>query len=120
MTFIVTDTGFESPCHLWQKWITPGGYGRDYGADGRLTYAHRIAYERERGPIPEGLEIDHVCEQRACVNVSHLEAVTKRENCRRQYDRTPLPPIETVLADAKRARARVAALRNRLEALREN
>jgi hypothetical protein len=43
-------------------------------------YAHRIAYELEIGPIPEGLEIDHLCRNPICVNPAHLEPVTHREN----------------------------------------
>lgn len=44
--------------------------------------AHRFSYEAHKGPIPEGLEIDHVCRNRSCVNPEHLRAVTRRENMR--------------------------------------
>lgn len=45
--------------------------------------AHRVAYEEIMGPVPEGLELDHLCRTRSCVNPSHLEPVTHRENMNR-------------------------------------
>jgi hypothetical protein len=55
------------------------GYG--YISDrGTMRYVHRIVFEQSRGPIPEGFEPDHLCRNRACFNVDHLELVTKREN----------------------------------------
>lgn len=66
-------------CWRWTDDIKPSGYGQ-MSVDGRLIYAHRLAYELLVGPIPEGLTIDHLCRVRACVNPSHLEPVTIGEN----------------------------------------
>ena len=51
--------------------------------DGVTHLAHRYFYEKHRGPIPEGMEPDHLCRNRRCMNPDHLEAVTHTENMRR-------------------------------------
>ena len=69
-------------CWLWTAYVDRHGYGRL--RDGRrMISAHRLSYELARGAIPEGLELDHLCRTRHCVNPDHLEAVTHRENVRR-------------------------------------
>ena len=67
---------------LWTTARESEGYGV-LNVDGRLTLAHRFAYELFHGPIPQGLEIDHLCMVKHCVNPDHLEPVTHRENMRR-------------------------------------
>lgn len=77
----VLDSG--SGCLRWQGTHDRSGYGT-LGRRGRV---HRIAWEREHGPIPEGMVIDHVaargCVWKDCVNVQHLEPVSIGENSRR-------------------------------------
>lgn len=63
--------------------------------DGRLVRAHRFSYERAVGPIPAGLQIDHLCRVRACVNPAHLEPVTCGENVRRSWAAMPRKPPKT-------------------------
>jgi HNH endonuclease len=68
-------------CWIWTAYLNRGGYGQFRLAEnGRLILAHRWAYEHERGPVPHGLQIDHLCRQRACVRPDHMEPVTQREN----------------------------------------
>lgn len=74
----------------WKGYLTPKGKGSNshgYGLvrdeTGRKIGAHRAVYALLVGPIPAGLEIDHLCRIRHCVNPEHLEAVTKYENMMR-------------------------------------
>jgi hypothetical protein len=69
-------------CWVWQRGLTRGGYGEM--RDGKqMRRAHRVYYERYRGPIPTGLHLDHLCRNPACVNPAHLEPVTPRVNALR-------------------------------------
>ncbi len=70
-------------CWLWIRYIKPNGYASFGDENGDKFYAHRFAYEYFIQSIPSGLDIDHLCRVRHCVNPTHLEAVTRRENLRR-------------------------------------
>lgn len=69
------------------------GYGLKR-SKGRLYKAHRLAYLTQVGGIPKGLELDHLCSNRACIEVSHLEPVTHAENVRRGQASVRYKPIE--------------------------
>ena len=68
-------------CLLWMGAIKRSGYGV-LRVEGRQVMAHRYAWERVNGPIPEGMIVDHVCHVRSCVESSHLRPATNRENQR--------------------------------------
>ena|SRR3990167_8473917 len=78
----------NSGCWLWTGAITYGGYGV-LKIGNTMTTAHRVSYELHKGKIPEGLQLDHLCRVRCCVNPDHLEPVTNKENMRRGLGNGP-------------------------------
>ena len=87
-------------CWPWIGALTSGGYG-SVGLGGSVVQAHRVVYRLLVGPIPDGLQLDHLCRVRNCVNPDHLEPVTPQENmlrakaatrrthCKRGHEYTP-------------------------------
>lgn len=111
------------PCLIYQGADNGNGYGQ-FRHSGSSNYAHRYAWERERGAIPEGMTVDHLCRVRMCVNIVHLELVDRVENflravavrthCPNGHEYTP----ENLLSDKRgagisRCRTCVVAQRKR-------
>lgn len=76
----------ENGCVLWTRSTDRRGYGQ-FGAEYRMLKAHQVSWILQNGPIPEGLVLDHLCENPPCCNPEHLEPVTPPENVRRWRDR---------------------------------
>ena len=74
--------GYKTPCWIWKECVNSTGYGRISRQD-KSTLAHVAMYEQHRGPIPKGLEPDHLCRIPRCVNPHHLELVPHVINMRR-------------------------------------
>lgn len=72
------------PCWLWTAATNKKSRYGVFRADGKTRHAHSVSYEIHRGhPVPRGLEIDHLCRVRHCINPAHLEAVTRKVNIER-------------------------------------
>lgn len=70
-------------CWLWTGNVDRNGYGKMMNAAGRRDWVHRVSYEHHVGPIPDGLELDHLCRMPCCINPRHLEPVTHATNIAR-------------------------------------
>ena len=75
----------HSGCWNWTGPVNRGGYGAS-AINGQRTLAHRAFWIFERGPVPRGLDLDHLCRNRRCINPDHLEPVTRSVNLRRGFE----------------------------------
>jgi len=105
------------PCLLFPFSLNNGGYG-SIRVDGKTRTAHKVSWEEQVGPVPVGLELDHLCRVRTCIEILHMEPVTHRENdmrgeapaikrhlsgvCVRGHDFTPGRQCQTCMNDAQR------------------
>lgn len=71
----------DNGCLVFQGCKNENGYGQI--RDGKMRAAHRVAFEHHNGPIPDDMELDHLCRNRACINHLHMEVVTHKENVQR-------------------------------------
>lgn len=77
----------NSGCWIWTAFCSQQGYGQ-FSMEGRIKkQAHWVSYTHFVGPIEAGLELDHLCRVRCCINPQHLEPVTHRENMLRGISR---------------------------------
>lgn len=95
-------------CWLWVGPHVGGGYGALW-VNGHNRVAHRLLFEKINGPVPVGLELDHLCRVRCCVNPKHLEAVPRKVNLGRGLHRNRVKltclrghPFDTVKRQGQR------------------
>lgn len=66
-------------CFVWQGYLDKDGYGSFYFKQ-KLRRAHRVSYYLNFGDIPKDMVIDHICKNRACVNIEHLRCISRKQN----------------------------------------
>jgi hypothetical protein len=76
-------TEWQGDCLVWTGHKDQNGYGRTTHGD-KSVFIHRWLWQHERGPIPDGMEVDHQCHNPACVNINHLRLATRSQNQRNQ------------------------------------
>lgn len=78
MTRVVIDSA--TGCWFWQGRLDKQGYGQVFHLNGRSPMVHKVMYELYNGPVPDGLELDHLCQNPSCIYPKHLEPVTHSVN----------------------------------------
>jgi hypothetical protein len=108
----------RADCKSWQGCRDRDGYGAKW-VDGKRVFVHRWAYEQVHGPIPAGMTIDHLCANRACYRLDHLELVSRAENNRRAKWRLsckhghPMTPENTIWESSGKRRCRICRAESR-------
>ena len=77
----VVDTGYETPCYLWNHGKTSEGYAQ-ISLGGEKCLVHRLIHEAANGPLPSNTESHHLCEQRHCIRPEHLISLTHVDHAR--------------------------------------
>jgi len=107
--FSIEDKGYKTPCWVWKR-ATVGerGYGQ-VSVCGKKVVAHRAVWEERIGPWPAGLQADHLCRVRLCVNPDHIEPVTQSVNQRRgrgaKLDEIQIARMANLYSSGKSVRA---------------
>lgn len=109
MDWVAEDRGYPTPCWIWQHGLSGSGYGQR-AINGRVYYAHRLAYEGAFGSIPEGHYVCHRCDVPQCVNPEHLFTGSPADNVRDRV-RKGRTPLGEDRPEAKLTRAKVAEAR---------
>ena len=78
-SFLANSANDPSGCTVWTAAVSSSGYGV-LRVGGKNVLAHRYAWERTNGPIPDGMQVDHRCWNRKCVNPDHLRTTTPSQN----------------------------------------
>lgn len=81
--YVIEDRGYLTPCWIWQRGTTTDGYSLCGTKRHGTRFVYKQKYVDKYGLVPEGLQLDHLCSVRRCVNPDHLEAVTGLVNTRR-------------------------------------
>lgn len=76
---IAAKTARDGDCLIWTGATRRDGYGVT-SINNKMAAVHRYVWERSNGPIPEGMQVDHICHRRNCVNLAHLRLATHKQN----------------------------------------
>lgn len=105
----IEDRGYRTECWTWTLSCNAQGYAQRNVGGGVVKRMHKVMWEALNDPVPDGLELDHLCEHRDCVNPGHLEPVTHAVNCARSFANGKLTPAQ--VHEIRRERAGGALLR---------